>query len=211
MKTLSSSRGLNVCRFLSFCALVSFGALTIMAHMIWYRHFPSPLPAPAVRENSVLHTTTGLFVTEAKKMMTVSSVVHNSSAPLDEFQSILDETVHQLLLLKNSRDEARLPVVTAVKCSSLWEDNKEELERAIPLVNTTRSRAKSVRDYLYDTENCKSYLLHTGFKRALVSELEKSFPLAFSLMVYKDAAQVSLLTLPRFVNCKQTYRVVICS
>lgn len=48
-------------------------------------------------------------------------------------------------------------------------------------------------DYLNKTKNCTEYFLKEGYNLATVSEEETTFPLAFSLLVYKDVEQVVYL------------------
>lgn len=110
---------------------------------------------------------------------------------LREFYGSLQDRADGLRALLASPGNFSLPTVSSVQCSLLWEGEPEELRRVQPLVNETRWRPKSERDYLEATVNCTRYVLEGGFRAAAVSEEELSFPLAFSLLVYRDVEQVT--------------------
>ena len=114
---------------------------------------------------------------------------------LREYQSSVDEAWRLRELLLNSND-ARPPTLTTENCTRLiLEETKRYTntnKRHTSNTNTTTSRPpRSMSEVLALTDNCTRYVLYTGFRFARVSEEELSFPLAFSIMAYKDLEQVS--------------------
>lgn len=92
-----------------------------------------------------------------------------------------------------SQNEALLPTAQHLQCPSLWEGD-------ILAINNSRKDArrpsgKKMKDFLEETLDCTSYLRKSGFRLAAVSQEETGFPLAFSLLVYRDVDQVRACTL----------------
>ncbi|XP_070179377.1 beta-1,3-galactosyl-O-glycosyl-glycoprotein beta-1,6-N-acetylglucosaminyltransferase-like isoform X2 [Littorina saxatilis] len=82
-----------------------------------------------------------------------------------------------------------LPRVSAVNCSLLWTGDKLELQKAQHSQANRTRKAKTTSEYRRATWDCGRYLQNGGFNLSSVSEEELSFPLAFSLLVYRDADQ----------------------
>ncbi|XP_070204316.1 N-acetyllactosaminide beta-1,6-N-acetylglucosaminyl-transferase-like [Littorina saxatilis] len=83
--------------------------------------------------------------------------------------------------------------VRSVSCPLLWRGNPAEQERAERLQFQRPRCQKSLEDFLRVTENCTDYVHNGGFMAASVSEEERAFPLAFSILVYKHPEQVERL------------------
>ncbi|KAK7484555.1 hypothetical protein BaRGS_00024187 [Batillaria attramentaria] len=117
--------------------------------------------------------------------------VHKEAMKLYELLS-KKERAKRLNVLFHARDNATRPRVTTVSCPRLWAGNVDaEYLRKAASVKTSVTRQS--RDLVQETLNCTSYILNNGFRSASVSEEELSFPLAFSLMVYRDVQQVERL------------------
>lgn len=109
---------------------------------------------------------------------------------LREFQSAAHHYWRKLQDLLVARNRAKFPSVSYWNCSCLWESDADNHTGNATLLTTNVTRLKTPQDYLAETQNCTRFVLHGGFKMAAVSEEELAFPLAFSLLVYKDLDQV---------------------
>lgn len=83
-------------------------------------------------------------------------------------------------------------VVKEVNCRLLFDDNITEKARAFqrmqqPLINVSPSI------YLNVTKHCDKYIRETGYITSSLTEEERLFPIAYSILVYKDIKQVEML------------------
>nr|KAG5703703.1 hypothetical protein BaRGS_022992 [Batillaria attramentaria] len=111
---------------------------------------------------------------------------------LRELQNAALEEARRLRVLLRAPNNASLPKVATSSCPRLWtgDVDAEYLHKA---ESFRRNNTRRSRDVVDDTLNCTSYVLNNGFRLASVSEEELSFPLAFSVLVYKEIAQVERL------------------
>ncbi|KAK7088343.1 hypothetical protein V1264_022271 [Littorina saxatilis] len=82
------------------------------------------------------------------------------------------------------------PKVRAVDCKLIWTGDKNETQKAIEVQKSINQTLKTLSQFRNSTWDCGRYIQHGGFNLASVSEEELSFPVAFSLLVYRDADQV---------------------
>ncbi|KAH3816267.1 hypothetical protein DPMN_117780 [Dreissena polymorpha] len=80
--------------------------------------------------------------------------------------------------------EGRL--VTDVDCEAIFKRDKEEINGANTLTETLKRTHLQPNYYKKWTENCSSFKLHRGYITDTLSELEREFPVAFSILMYKD-------------------------
>ena len=83
-----------------------------------------------------------------------------------------------------------IPRVSALSCPALWEGDPGEAGKARDLQSRWTRRPKTWDNYLDATRDCALYRRRGGFELSSVSEEELSFPLAFSILVHRDADQV---------------------
>ncbi|XP_070195494.1 beta-1,3-galactosyl-O-glycosyl-glycoprotein beta-1,6-N-acetylglucosaminyltransferase 4-like isoform X1 [Littorina saxatilis] len=83
--------------------------------------------------------------------------------------------------------------VEAVDCKAVIEGDKEQLEKAYKV---EREQAKSIENDTSITlaaRTCSSFVQRYGFINDSLTDMEETFPIAFSILTYKDAAQVVFL------------------
>ncbi|XP_025092038.1 beta-1,3-galactosyl-O-glycosyl-glycoprotein beta-1,6-N-acetylglucosaminyltransferase 3-like [Pomacea canaliculata] len=84
-----------------------------------------------------------------------------------------------------------LPLVArGVNCTKVWQGVASEISLAKTLGSVPATRPKNF--YYKITKDCPTYRRLTGYVEQ-VSEEEKAFPLAFSILLYKDVEQVERL------------------
>ena len=79
--------------------------------------------------------------------------------------------------------------VKQYNCEEIFSNNKTELGRALKYRRETR-----LRDELYYktvTKNCTQYIIDQGYITEPLNEEEERFPLAFSILMYRDVEQVA--------------------
>ena len=79
--------------------------------------------------------------------------------------------------------------VPDIDCSKLFEGEKQELERAKQI-----SRRKIPDSDVTDEvrKGCHVFRANNGFITSSLTAAERNFPIAYSIVVFKDAAQVCL-------------------
>ncbi|XP_076457275.1 N-acetyllactosaminide beta-1,6-N-acetylglucosaminyl-transferase-like [Babylonia areolata] len=79
-----------------------------------------------------------------------------------------------------------------VDCRQVWQGKEGEVRKALAQVNTTLPARRPPGFYRGITANCSLYRRQAGYIKNVSAE-EREFPLAFSLMVYKEPEQVERL------------------
>ncbi|GFN87376.1 beta-1,3-galactosyl-o-glycosyl-glycoprotein beta-1,6-n-acetylglucosaminyltransferase [Plakobranchus ocellatus] len=81
-----------------------------------------------------------------------------------------------------------------VNCRAIFRRNQEEIEKA-KTIAASPSRQTSVRDFWYvqATKNCTRFKESRGYITLSLGEEEDNFPIAYSLVVYKDMEMVERL------------------
>lgn len=106
-------------------------------------------------------------------------------------------------LTVNKKTPQRL--VKVVDCAAIFNGDNAEIEKAKELTekgNYTREFIKD-KEYVLLTRNCISFKSKRGYDDFLVSEEEVNFPIAFSILLYKDVEQVERLL--RAIYAPQNY------
>ena len=107
----------------------------------------------------------------------------------------------------NSREDRPLVLESAlpVNCKALWNGDATEIRKAEKFQELwSRKVVPSPPEDSAVTWNCPRVRQYSGHEQIYVSEEELSFPLAFSILVYRDAEQVSgcksVLIILHFLN-----------
>ncbi|KAL8586565.1 hypothetical protein ACOMHN_053918 [Nucella lapillus] len=79
-----------------------------------------------------------------------------------------------------------------VNCSRVWEGDGGEVEKALGFQDSILPARRPAGFYQNITSDCRRYRQQAGYIES-VSEEEREFPLAFSVMVYKEMEQVERL------------------
>ncbi|KAH9504513.1 Beta-1,3-galactosyl-O-glycosyl-glycoprotein beta-1,6-N-acetylglucosaminyltransferase [Bulinus truncatus] len=80
-----------------------------------------------------------------------------------------------------------------VRCDKLLKDDHDEMERAKNVVQTVNKQLISNEFYLNLTEDCNEFKLSRGYITCPLTTEEEQFPIAFSLVVFKDIEMVERL------------------
>ncbi|XP_052284970.1 beta-1,3-galactosyl-O-glycosyl-glycoprotein beta-1,6-N-acetylglucosaminyltransferase-like [Dreissena polymorpha] len=78
------------------------------------------------------------------------------------------------------------PLVNAVDCKAIFKNDKEKIKRANNLTVTLLRKHLQPKNYLQWTQNCSLFKFHRGYITDSISEFEREFPVAFSILMYKD-------------------------
>lgn len=79
-----------------------------------------------------------------------------------------------------------------VNCRLIFEGDREEMNKAINR-SKTESRLADATDYVNFTKNCSSFITKRGYIMSSLTTLEDLFPIAYSIIMYKDVEQVERL------------------
>ena len=82
--------------------------------------------------------------------------------------------------------------VTEVNCKAITHGEEFEMKKADLLYNVSRTSLQP-EDYIKMTLKCDQFILDRGYITDYLTELERDFPIAFSLLMYKDAEQTERL------------------
>lgn len=82
---------------------------------------------------------------------------------------------------------------TRLSCVALMQGDANEAERAKYYMRSNRRQAKDATDYVNGTRNCAEFLHSRGYASRPTSREEAEFPIAFSILVFKDVEQVERL------------------
>ena len=89
--------------------------------------------------------------------------------------------------------DATLQTVKDVRCLNIFQGDNNEIELSKKLTNSRLERRLSLDDYLSMTNDCQVFKSSRGYLTGPVSQKEKDFPIAFSIMMYTDAEQTERL------------------
>jgi len=82
--------------------------------------------------------------------------------------------------------------VTEVNCKAITNGDEFELRKADLLHNVSRNILLP-EDYIKMTQNCPQFVLERGYITDHLTDLEIDFPIAFSLLMFKDVEQAERL------------------
>ncbi|XP_064599694.1 beta-1,3-galactosyl-O-glycosyl-glycoprotein beta-1,6-N-acetylglucosaminyltransferase-like [Liolophura sinensis] len=89
----------------------------------------------------------------------------------------------------NSPDLIGHPVVTHVDCNALIRGDIKEKIKAQDVMKREARKTLSGEDYLKLSRNCTEFKLFRGYATDPLSSAEEEFPIAFSVLMYKDIEQ----------------------
>ena len=100
------------------------------------------------------------------------------------------------LFSQASSDPASFPwkavKVKEVDCVKLFDGDSEELKKALAIQNSTFVSLEPD-EITRKARNCKQFIQDYGFITDSLTKQEMSFPIAYSLLLHKEAQQVSFL------------------
>ena len=82
--------------------------------------------------------------------------------------------------------------VTEINCKAITHGVESELKKADLLYNVTQNIG-TPEDYITMTQNCSQFISDRGYITDYLTELERHFPIAFSLLMFKDVEQAERL------------------
>ncbi|KAK3105038.1 hypothetical protein FSP39_015825 [Pinctada imbricata] len=83
-------------------------------------------------------------------------------------------------------------IVKGVNCGRLFAGDKNEIGLARTLMKNY-SVSKSPEEYIEDAKDCPSYIEKNMFIMSSLTDEELNFPLAYSILLYKDVSQFEIL------------------
>ncbi|KAL3870389.1 hypothetical protein ACJMK2_038457 [Sinanodonta woodiana] len=113
---------------------------------------------------------------------------------MDYFHGFGLVTDQSLSFNKSSRDifwESRK--VALVNCRKLFDGDQYEMKKAYNLMKANGSRGTICHENLNIYESCASFREKRGYIMSSLTSLEDSFPLAYSILMYRDVHQVERL------------------
>ncbi|KAH3866906.1 beta-1,3-galactosyl-O-glycosyl-glycoprotein beta-1,6-N-acetylglucosaminyltransferase-like [Dreissena polymorpha] len=138
----------------------------------------------------VFHLTYLPFFEIAPKLKNLRYLKNSSCRIFEPFKTIpvFEESVIQHIRKTERR-------VFAVDCAAIINGNKPEIDRARAIMkNKTFSRKGfSDFDYINLTKNCDTFKLARGYNGFIQSTEEQEFPIAFSILLYKEVEQAERL------------------
>ena len=110
----------------------------------------------------------------------------------------IDITKNGFKHLKNRTAKELAALVPFVKaqganCEALFNGDRQEIEKAYAYQKANPKVPVPDEEYIKITQNCKGYIKERGFITDSMTEEEENFPLAYSLLVFKDLEQVERL------------------
>ncbi|KAL3876239.1 hypothetical protein ACJMK2_034109 [Sinanodonta woodiana] len=102
-------------------------------------------------------------------------------------QLLIETHSGKVLTKKNTR------LVTAVDCKRIIEGQKEEIANATTWMTNHSKITIPDAEYLNLTSDCKAYKKVRGFVDFIVTEEEKQFPIAYSILMYQEVEQMERL------------------
>ncbi|CAG5122440.1 unnamed protein product [Candidula unifasciata] len=111
-----------------------------------------------------------------------------SSTASQSFSKTLNNSTIEELLHNISR-QVKVP---GVDCAAIFEGSKNETDAARAM---TRNVSSPISDacYLNITENCDDFKKQRGYIMSSLTDEEEQFPIAYSILVYKDSEMVERL------------------
>ena len=85
--------------------------------------------------------------------------------------------------------------VEAVSCSEIFNGNKNETDRAVEVAkNDTKPHEEiTSAEYINRTVNCQNFVESRGYITSSLTKVEEEFPIAFSILMFKDVWQFERL------------------
>ncbi|KAL3886797.1 hypothetical protein ACJMK2_026769 [Sinanodonta woodiana] len=83
--------------------------------------------------------------------------------------------------------------VPEVSCRKIFDGNETELKRAEYISKKTKKSTLTESDYIKLTEDCETFRKDRGYIMSPLTYMEENFPIAFSLLLFKDIGQAERL------------------
>ncbi|KAK3588369.1 hypothetical protein CHS0354_005634 [Potamilus streckersoni] len=83
--------------------------------------------------------------------------------------------------------------VNIVNCRKLFDGDPLEMNKTYKLLENYNPKVINDKQYVYITKNCSFFRNTRGYIRSPLNSLEEMFPLAFSIVMYKDVYQAERL------------------
>ena len=80
-----------------------------------------------------------------------------------------------------------------INCSAILEGKQSEIEKAVELQTTLPSDEQEDEKLYNLTRNCDSFLMNRKYLLHPVNQEEEMYPIAYTIMMYKDVSQVERL------------------
>ncbi|XP_076075973.1 beta-1,3-galactosyl-O-glycosyl-glycoprotein beta-1,6-N-acetylglucosaminyltransferase-like [Mytilus galloprovincialis] len=86
-----------------------------------------------------------------------------------------------------------LQINRKVNCRKIVEGDKEEIAKANRYMKLNQPKRITEDDYITNTNNCNNFVNRFGYNAYTVIEEEREFPIAFSILTFKDVDQTERL------------------
>lgn len=118
----------------------------------------------------------------------VSTILTNASSgtEIPIFDSFEHETYIRKLLVRGQ-------AVLSVDCHKLINKDIDEINKANQLHARQKEQSKSLLYYDTQTQNCETFKRQYGYITSPLTAQERDFPIAYSILMYKDVEQVERL------------------
>ena len=116
----------------------------------------------------------------------LSYVLQQNAAPRASSKIILTNILKQNSVIPSRH-------VLKVNCRGLITGSKDTIKQVKNLMNTTRLSTVPDSYYITATEDCDVFIRDQGYILKSMTLEEKQFPIAYSILVYKDVNQVERL------------------
>ena len=107
--------------------------------------------------------------------------------------STVDKLKVQFLEEKRKRYPFREIKVEKVNCRALFEGNHEEQNKTHAIMAGYKKPSRSPDSYVKDTQNCTDFKVKQGYVTSSLTPEEENFPIAFSILMFKDVEQTERL------------------
>ncbi|KAK3589241.1 hypothetical protein CHS0354_008303 [Potamilus streckersoni] len=87
----------------------------------------------------------------------------------------------------------KINLVNLVNCKKLFDGDYIEMNKTYKLLETFKPKPITDTEYISMTKSCDSFLEKRGYIMRSLSSVEETFPLAFSMLMYKDVYQAERL------------------
>ncbi|KAL4229067.1 hypothetical protein ACF0H5_012106 [Mactra antiquata] len=121
----------------------------------------------------------------------------NQTMVVGGLRSFIEE-VKPILWKSEKLDQFKLPHqhlfnrdanVKEINCQAIIKGDKKELEKAEKLDNESPKVTLSAEYYINMTSDCSNFIQERGYITDPLTEMEKGFPVAYSLIMYKELEQ----------------------
>lgn len=83
--------------------------------------------------------------------------------------------------------------VFEVSCKAIIDGNKTEIDKGIALMANETKPVVNDSEYIHMTEDCDTFIATRGYNDQILTREELDFPLAYSILLYKDVEQAERL------------------